>query len=140
LFLQVAFGLRDFNSNVGPFYAVHFSHDPTALSDPGSLHFRGFAITLRHTTPGRTPLDEGSARRKDLYLRHNSYRRQISMPPVGFEPVIPTSERQQTYALTARSLGSDFSHSMRFARPAHLTSQINHQNIMKRGLHITKIL
>jgi hypothetical protein len=35
--------------------------------------FRGFTITLRHTTLGRTPLDEGSARRRDLYLTtHNT--------------------------------------------------------------------
>jgi hypothetical protein len=30
-------------------------------------HYRGFTITLRHTTLGRTPLDEWSARRRDLY-------------------------------------------------------------------------
>jgi hypothetical protein len=29
---------------------------------------RGFTITLRHTTLGRTPLDEWSARCRDLYL------------------------------------------------------------------------
>ena len=27
-------------------------------SGPGSPHFRGFTIALRHTTHGRTPLDE----------------------------------------------------------------------------------
>ena len=31
-------------------------------------HYRGFVITLRHTTVGRTPLDEWSARRRDLYI------------------------------------------------------------------------
>jgi hypothetical protein len=36
----------------------------------------GFAITLRHTTIGRTPLDKLSARRWDLYLiTHNTYKR-----------------------------------------------------------------
>jgi len=41
----------------------------------------------RRTTVGRTPLDEWSARRRDLYLaRHNTYNRQTSLPPVGFEP------------------------------------------------------
>jgi hypothetical protein len=34
-------------------------------------HYRGFTITLRHTTPGRTPLEEWSARLRDLY-RHNT--------------------------------------------------------------------
>jgi hypothetical protein len=50
------------------------------------LIFRGLTIThFRYTTLGRTPLDEGSARRRDLYLTtHNTLNRQISMPPAGF--------------------------------------------------------
>jgi len=45
--------------------------------------------TRRRSTVGRTPLDERSARRKDLYLTtHDTHNRQISMPPVGFEPTI----------------------------------------------------
>ena len=52
-----------------------------------------FLMFLDHTqrlgTVGRTPLDEGSARRRDLYLTtHDTHNRQISMPPVGFEPTI----------------------------------------------------
>ena len=39
--------------------------------------------TLIHTTFSRSPLDEGSARRRDLYL----------------QPAIQASERSQTYAL-----------------------------------------
>jgi hypothetical protein len=31
-------------------------------------HYRGFTITLRHTTFGRIPLDEWSTRRRDRYL------------------------------------------------------------------------
>ena len=43
----------------------------------------------RRSTVGRTPLDERSARRRDLYLTtHDTNNRQISMPPVGFEPKI----------------------------------------------------
>ena len=43
--------------------------------------------TQRRTTVGRTPLDERSAHRRDLYLTtHDTHNRQISMPPVGFEP------------------------------------------------------
>ena len=42
-----------------------------------------------HTIVGRTPPDEYSVRRRDLYLIiHNTHNRQISMPPVGFEPTI----------------------------------------------------
>jgi len=55
--------------------------------------------TQRRTTVGRTPLDEGSARRRDLYLTtHNCHKRQTSMPSVGFEPTTSASEWPQTYA------------------------------------------
>ena len=51
--------------------------------------------TQRRGTIGRTPLDEWSARRRDLYLTtHDTHNRQISMPPVGFEPKISAGERQ----------------------------------------------
>jgi hypothetical protein len=45
-----------------------FPHGATAPSGPGSLHYRGFTITLRHATIGRTPLDELSDRHRELYL------------------------------------------------------------------------
>jgi hypothetical protein len=52
-----------------------------------------FLMFLDHkqqrTTVGRTPLDEWSARRKDLYLTtHDTHNRQISMPLVGFKAKI----------------------------------------------------
>ena len=37
---------------------IFFYHGGTALSGPGPRHFRGFVITLKHTTLGRTPVDE----------------------------------------------------------------------------------
>ena len=50
--------------------------------------------TRRRSTVGRTPLDERSARRRDLYLiTRDTHNRQISMPPVGFEPTISAIER-----------------------------------------------
>jgi len=56
--------------------------------------------TQRRSTVGRTHLDEWSARRSDLYLTtHNTHNRQISMPPVGFEPTFSARERPQTYTL-----------------------------------------
>ena len=74
-------------------------------SGPGP-HFRGFTITLRHTTIGRTPLDEWSARRTDLYLTtHNTHKIQTSMTPAGFEPAIPASERPQTHVLRGAAIG-----------------------------------
>jgi hypothetical protein len=52
--------------------------------------------TQRRSTVGRTPLDESSARRRDFYLTtHDTHNRQISMPPVGFEPTISAGERPQ---------------------------------------------
>jgi len=43
-----------------------------------------------HDAPvGRTPVDELSAHRGDLYLTaHNVHERQTTMPPAGFEPTI----------------------------------------------------
>jgi hypothetical protein len=61
---------------------------------------------LRHTTVGRTPLDEGPARRRDLYLTtHNTHKRQTSMSTVGFKPTILVSERPKTHALDRTATG-----------------------------------
>ena len=66
-----------------------------------------FGITFRHTTVCRTPLDEWSGRHRDLYLKTRStHNRQTSMPPAGFEPEIPASERPQTYALDRAATGT----------------------------------
>ena len=55
---------------------------------------------MTHTdTLGRTPLDEGSVRLKDLYVTSHIHNRQTSMPPAGLEPAIPASGQPQTYAL-----------------------------------------
>ena len=63
--------------------------------------------TQRRTTHGRTPLDEWSASRRDLYLTTpNTHNRQTSMPPVGFEPAIPTSEWPQTDVLDSAAIGT----------------------------------
>ena len=58
------------------------------------LAYEVFLITQRRATVGRTPLDEWSIRRRDLYLTtHNTHNRQTSMPRVGFEPTISAGER-----------------------------------------------
>jgi hypothetical protein len=50
----------------------------------------------RRSTVGMTPLDEWSARRKDIYLTtHDTHNGQISITPVGFEPRISVGERPQ---------------------------------------------
>ena len=78
---------------------------PNAVMASSFLRFLDH--TQRRTTVGRTPLDEWSARRRDLYLTtHNTHNRQISMPPVGFEPTIWVGERPQTYALDRAATGT----------------------------------
>ena len=58
-----------------------FSMTQKPPSGPGSPHYRGFTITLRHTTLGKTLLDEWSAQRTDLYLKtHNNPKRYIQTP------------------------------------------------------------
>jgi hypothetical protein len=75
-------------------------HGTTAPGRLGSPCCQSFTITLRHTTLARTPLDEWSARRRELHLTtHSTHNRQTSMPPAGFEPTISSSERPKTHAL-----------------------------------------
>jgi hypothetical protein len=74
-----------------------FSH----IDNPGGYpHSWSFEITLRHTTIDRTPLEEWSTLRRDLYrTKHNTRKKKISMPPAGLEPAIPVTERPKTHAL-----------------------------------------
>jgi hypothetical protein len=67
--------------------------------------------TQRRTTVCGTPLEEWSARRRDLYLTtHNTHNKQASMPPVGFEPRISAGERPQTYASDRAATGIGIYH------------------------------
>jgi len=50
---------------------IMYIHGATAPNGPGLPHYLGFTIRL-----GRTPLDEWSARRRDLYLTtHNTHKK-----------------------------------------------------------------
>ena len=63
--------------------------------------------TQRRTTVGRTPLDDKSAHRIDLYLTTlNTHNRQTSMPPVEFEPTISADKRPQVYAFDRAATGT----------------------------------
>jgi len=70
-------------------------------------------MTHTHTHTIRwIPLDERSARRKDLYLAtHNTPKGQTSMPPAEFESAIPASERTQACALDRAATGTGWYHS-----------------------------
>jgi hypothetical protein len=97
-------------------------------------HWRGFTITLRHTTLGRIPLDEWSARRKDYLTTHNIHERKTSMPPAGFEPTIPASRRPQTHALdrAATGIGTHLN------RPAYLQHHSKHDDVTMRNWSLAK--
>ena len=67
---------------------------------------RGFTITLRRTTLGRTPLDEWSARFQRPKPDNTQHSLETSMCPVEIEPVIPEAERPQTHALDRAATGT----------------------------------
>ena len=55
--------------------------------------FRFLDHTKRLFTVGRTPLDEWSARSRDLYLTtHDSHKGQTYLPQAEFETTVPASE------------------------------------------------
>ena len=74
-----------------PIMGVYFTTVYRALA---SSRTRLLDHTQRRATVGRTPLNEWSVRRRDLYLTtHNTHNRQTSMPRVGFEPTIAAGQR-----------------------------------------------
>jgi len=52
------------------------------------------------------PLDELSARRRDLYLTKHNQNSHTSLPPVGFEPTVSAGERPQFCALGYGYIGA----------------------------------
>jgi hypothetical protein len=107
-----------------------FCNGSAAPWGPRPPHFsrlHDHAFFFRHTTLGRTPLDEGPASRRDLYLTtHNTHKRQTSMPPGGgFEPTIPVSEQPQTHAVNRAAARIDttlcYKHKTRLATIARLS-------------------
>ena len=53
----------------------------------------------RRTTVGKAPLDEWSARRRDLYLATQNIHNRHPCPRLWFEPTISEDEQPQNYAL-----------------------------------------
>jgi hypothetical protein len=75
----------------------------------GSSFLRFLDHIKRHTTVGRTPLDEWSARRRDLCLTtHDSHQKTSMILGGGFEPTLPASERPQIYALDRAAAETGF--------------------------------
>jgi hypothetical protein len=60
---------------------------PSTVGQGVLIHEASISHTLRRATLCRTPLDQWSARRRDLYLTtHNTHNKQTSIPFAGFEP------------------------------------------------------
>jgi hypothetical protein len=72
---------------------------------PGPSRYRGFAMTLRQATLGRTPLYEWSTRRKVLHLTTQQQSQETHMSPAGFEPSIPASQRLRNHAFERAAAG-----------------------------------
>jgi len=74
---------------------VCFWHDSPLQWAMATSLTRFLDHTQRHTTVGRIPLDERSARRRDLYLTtHTALTTdKYPCPPVGIEPTISAGER-----------------------------------------------
>jgi hypothetical protein len=65
------------------------------------------SITLCNTNPiGTTPLDEGSARRRHLYLYNAQHTQETSIHTLArCEPAVPPSEGSQTHAIDCTATG-----------------------------------
>lgn len=80
--------------NVGSCCPPQFFYGWTALVGQGLFIVEiPRSHSFRQPTLGRSPLDDGSVRHRNLYLTHNIDKRQTTMPTVKFEPAIPPSER-----------------------------------------------
>jgi hypothetical protein len=80
---------------------THYWKAETFFSSDTPAHIQ------RRTTVGRTPLNEWSDYRSDLYLtKHNTHNRQTDMSPVGFELKISVGQGPQTYASERKATGT----------------------------------
>jgi len=72
------------------------NHPQQHTQSPSATH----TITISNTHNLRSPLKDWSVLRRDLFLKtQNTRNRQISIPQVGFEPAISTTEQQQIHTL-----------------------------------------
>ena len=87
----------------GPIWMMKAS-SPLLRNSPKRARAASFVRFIDHsewyTTVGRTPLDEGSACRRDLYLTtHNTHKRKTFVYPAEFEPAVPAIDQSPTLAL-----------------------------------------
>jgi hypothetical protein len=83
------------------FIFLFHGHGATAHSGPRSPHCQGFTITLK-TAHSIGPLWTGDE--PDL-MTHNTYKRQTSIPPAGFQSANPARDRPKTHAVDRAASG-----------------------------------
>jgi hypothetical protein len=98
--------------------------------------------TQQRTTVGRIPLDQWSARRRDLYLTtHNTRNRQTVIPPVRFELTISAGERPQTYAVDRKATRTGYIVSLVFELwPAHWHLKVEGPRYIDRAMVVRIII
>jgi hypothetical protein len=106
------------------YYYITFFLGLDGPSGSEPIHYWGFEVTLSHTTLCRTPMDEWSARRRDMSHDNTQHSQQTHIHvAAGFEPAIPSSERPQTHALgraaTAIGLQVIYTHVFPIVKTAH---------------------
>jgi hypothetical protein len=79
------------------FFVYLWRNSPTRSRADSFMRFLDH--TQWHATVGRSPLDEGSAYRRDPLLHSAHHSEKTTMPPAGFEPPIAAIEWPQTYVL-----------------------------------------
>jgi hypothetical protein len=108
LWIQILPRKKGIVHNSCGYYKNVFFPGSISSSVPRPSHCRGITITLRHTTLRKTPLDEWSDRRRDLYLTtQNPHMLKNTMPPAGFKSIFPASQLPQTHALDLVATGID---------------------------------
>jgi len=118
-FVFIVYGKTDdvhysqINRKAVPFHCINIriyflSYGAAAQRGQGLPRSQGYYITHNDAPQSvGLPLDELSARLRDLYLTtNNSHNKQTSMPPAGLEPAIPASIRPQTHALYCTATGT----------------------------------
>jgi len=87
------------------FYSPHAWVD--SPSGPKHIQCWGAEIILRRTLLSRTPLDEWSTRRSDLYLTtHNTHKRQTPAGAGGIRTLNRRNQAARTHALDGTASGS----------------------------------
>jgi len=113
---------------------IFFSVAPPPTRDMASSFLRFLDHTQRHITVSRNPLDEWSARCRDLYLTtHNTYNRQTSMPRRDSKPQSRQASSRRPTPWTARPLGTvrtEFRY-FKFSSAKYSVSEknVNHQEL-----------